>query len=64
MVEDAAVTHTRHARRFVRQERLASGPFIVGEFVAHDSRPRFGNLKRALLDTINRKTHIARPLMH
>ena len=36
MVEDAAVTHTRHARRFVRQERLASGPFIVGEFVAHD----------------------------
>ena len=38
--------------------------FIVGEFVAHDSRPRFGSLKHALLDTINRQTPIARPLMH
>jgi hypothetical protein len=36
--EDTAVIHTRHAARFVRQERLDGDPFMVGEFIAHDSK--------------------------
>ncbi len=59
------VIHTRHAARFVRQERLNGGPFIVGEFVAHDSRPRFGSLNHALVDTINpQNAYCVGPLMH
>jgi hypothetical protein len=30
--------------RLVRQHRLDGGPFIVGEFVAHDSSPQFESL--------------------
>lgn len=30
--------------RVVRQHRLDGGPFMVGEFVAHDSSPQFGSL--------------------
>src|ERR1700730_86416 len=37
-VEHAPVIYTGHAARFARQERLDGGPFIIGEFVAHDSR--------------------------
>lgn len=34
----------RNATRLVRQHRLDGGPFVVGEFVAHDSSPQFGSL--------------------
>src|SRR3954465_14001085 len=43
-IEHAAVVYTRNAARLVRQERLDGSPFVVGEFVAHDSRLRFGSL--------------------
>ena len=43
-VEDAAVVHPRNATRLVRQHRLDGDPFIIGEFVAHDSSPQFGSL--------------------
>src|SRR5206468_3463645 len=46
-VEHAAIIYTRHAARLVRQKRLDGGPFIVGEFVAHDSRLRFWSLNHA-----------------
>ena len=36
-IEDTTVIHPRHAARLVRQHRLDGSPFIVGEFVAHDS---------------------------
>jgi hypothetical protein len=38
-IKDAAVIHSRHAARLVWQHRLDGGPFVVGEFVAHDSAP-------------------------
>ena len=37
----------RKATRLVRQHRLDGNPFIVGEFVAHDSSPQFGNLNHS-----------------
>jgi hypothetical protein len=38
-VEHAPVIHARNAAQLVRQEWLDGRPFIVGEFVAYDSRP-------------------------
>src|SRR5213078_588876 len=46
-VEHAEVICTRHAAGLVRQERLDGGPFVIGEFVAHDWRLRFGSLNHA-----------------
>ncbi len=43
-IEDTTVVHPRNATRLVRQHRLDSNPFIIGEFVAHDLSPRFGSL--------------------
>src|SRR5262245_21199221 len=37
----------------VRQELLDGRPFIVGEFIAHDSRLRFGSLNHASGEAIN-----------
>ena len=39
--------------RLVRQERLYGPPFIVGEFIAHDSRLQFGSLNHAPSGIIN-----------
>jgi len=47
------VIYTAHAARLVRQERLNGYPFIVGEFVAHDSRPPFGSLNHGLPAELN-----------
>src|SRR6476646_1213313 len=52
-IEDTPVVHPRHATRLVRQHRFDGGPFIVGEFVAHDSRLRFGSLNHVPGDAIN-----------
>src|ERR1700722_17393681 len=41
-VEDTSVVHPRNATRLVRQHGLDGSPFIVGEFVAHDSTPSLG----------------------
>src|SRR5579862_2677914 len=41
-VEDTSVVDPRNATRLVRQHRLDGKPFIVGEFVAHDSTPSLG----------------------
>jgi hypothetical protein len=38
-VENAAVIDPRHATRLVRQHWFDGSPFLVGEFVAHDSAP-------------------------
>ena len=43
-IEDTPVVHPWHAARLVRQHRLDGRPFMVGEFVAHDSSPRFRGL--------------------
>jgi hypothetical protein len=43
-IQDPSVVHPRNATRLVRQHRLNGGPFMVGEFVAHDSSPQFGSL--------------------
>jgi hypothetical protein len=44
-VEGTSIVHTRHASRLVRQHRPDGRPFIIREFVAHDSRLQFGSLK-------------------
>src|SRR5262245_548662 len=44
-IEDTAVVHPRNATRLVRQHRLDGSPFIIGEFVAHDSSPQFGSFE-------------------
>jgi hypothetical protein len=43
-VENAPVIYTWHTARFVRQEQLDGNPFIIGEFVADDSKAQFGSL--------------------
>jgi hypothetical protein len=45
-VEDASIVHTGDASHLVRQHRPDGSPFIVREFVAHDSRLHFGSLNR------------------
>jgi hypothetical protein len=47
------VVHTRHAARLVRQERLDGNPFIIGEFVTHDSKPQFGSLNHGPAAELN-----------
>jgi hypothetical protein len=48
------VVHPRHTTRLVREHRFDGGPFIVGEFVAHDdSRLRFGSWNHVPGDAIN-----------
>src|SRR5262249_17450370 len=47
-IEDATVVRPRDAARLVRQHRLDGSPLIVGEFVAHDSSPRFWGLESRL----------------
>src|SRR4051812_26470544 len=43
-IEHAPVIYTRNAAGLVWQEWLDGRPFVIGEFVAHDSRLRFGSL--------------------
>ena len=38
-VKDTTVIHPRNATRLVRQHWLDGTPFMIGEFLAHDSRP-------------------------
>jgi len=38
-IENTAVIDPRHATRLVRQRWFDGSPFLVGEFVAHDSAP-------------------------
>jgi hypothetical protein len=45
-VEDTTVVHPRNATRLVRQHRLDAAPFMIGEFVAHDSSPSLGAFPR------------------
>jgi hypothetical protein len=55
------VVHPWHAARLVRQRRLDGGPFMIGEFVAHDSRLRFRGLNydpRAGLNGPSIRRHI------
>src|SRR6185436_4511688 len=59
-VEHAPVVHTRNAAQLVRQERLDCRPFIIGEFVAHDLRLRFGRLNHVQTDAFNRQTRTSR----
>jgi hypothetical protein len=42
--EDATVIYPPNAARLVRQHRFDGGPFMIAEFVAHDSRLRFRSL--------------------
>src|SRR4051794_5409454 len=43
-IEDAPVVSPWHTARLIRQHRFDGCPFVVAEFVAHDSSPRFRGL--------------------
>src|SRR5262249_25749903 len=58
-IEDTSVVHPRNATWLVRQHRPYGSPFIVGEFVAHDSSPQSGSLNHRGLT--HRKELLARP---
>jgi hypothetical protein len=40
-IQDAAIVYPRNTSWLIRQHRLDDNPFIIGEFVAHDSSPQF-----------------------
>ena len=52
-IEHATVIYTPNPARFVRQHRLDRNPFIIAEFVAHDSRLPFQNLNHVSGNAIN-----------
>ena len=62
-IEYATVIYTRNAARLVRQHRFDGGPFIIAEFVAHDSRLQFRTLNHAPARIINPARPVAGPLM-
>src|ERR1700733_3638156 len=45
VVEDTTVINPRNPTRLFRQHGLDGGPFIIGEFVRHDSSPQFGKFE-------------------
>jgi hypothetical protein len=40
-IENTTVVHPRNATRLVGQHGLDGNPFMIGEFIAHDSSPSF-----------------------
>src|SRR5271167_5111269 len=52
VIEHATVIYTPNATRLVRQHRFDGGPFIIAEFVAHDSRLQFRSLNHVRDDTL------------
>jgi hypothetical protein len=62
-IEHATVIYAPNAARLVGQHRFDGGPFIVADFVAHDSRFRFGSLNHVHGGPINSKWPVAEPLM-
>jgi hypothetical protein len=52
-IEDTSVVHPRNATRLVRRHGLDGSPFIIREFVAHDSSPQFGSLNHGGLVRCN-----------
>jgi hypothetical protein len=47
-VEDTTIIHSWRAARLVRQHRIDGSPFLVGEFVTHDSAPSVWVLNHGL----------------
>jgi hypothetical protein len=45
--------HARHATWLIWEERPNGGPFIVREFIRHDSTLQFGGLNQVNPDTFN-----------
>ena len=45
--EDTTVIHPRNAKRLVLQHGFDGNPFMIGEFIAHDSSPQFGSLNHS-----------------
>lgn len=57
-VEDTPIVRPWYATRFVRQHRLDGHPFVVGEFIAHDSSPQFGGFESRSTAGLNRSSEI------
>jgi hypothetical protein len=62
-IEHATVIYAPNAARLVRQHRFDGGPFVIAEFVAHDSRLRFRSLNHVSGRAINRQRPVGVPLM-
>ena len=52
-VQNTSVVHTRHAARLIWQHWPDGNPFLVREFVAHDSKLQFGALNHGLPTGLN-----------
>jgi hypothetical protein len=62
-IEHTTVIYTPNTARFVRQHRFDGGPFIIAEFVAHDSRLQFRSLNHVSRSAINPQWPVAMSLM-
>src|ERR1044072_1251966 len=58
-IEHATIIYAPNAARLVRQHRLDGGPFVIAEFVAHESRLRFRSLNHVSGSAINRQRPVA-----
>jgi branched-chain amino acid transport system substrate-binding protein len=56
------VVYTPNPTRFVRQHRFDCGPFVVAQFVAHDSELRFWNLNHVWGSATNPQWSVANAL--
>jgi len=56
-------SYTPNATWLVRQHRFDGGPFIIAEFVAHDSKLQFRSLNHVRGDTIKPHWPFGVPLM-
>jgi hypothetical protein len=61
--EHTTVVYTPDPTGFVRQHRFDGGPFVVAEFVAHDSRLRFWSLNHVSGSATNPQWPVAVLLM-
>ena len=52
-IEDTPVVYPRNATWLVRQDGPDGNPFMISEFVAHDSSPQFWNLNHGGLANRN-----------
>jgi hypothetical protein len=59
-IEDTTVVRSSHAARLVRQHQLNGRPLVVGEFIAHDSSPQFGDLNHGSTAGLNGSSEVHR----
>jgi hypothetical protein len=62
-IERATIIYSPNATLLVPQHRFNGSPFVIAEFVAHDSRLRFRSLNHIHGVTYKPQCLLAKPLM-